>query len=178
MGVLKNILKPIAEFGGLVFYECNLTMPLPDSPPANSSPTVYYIPEVDRELVLQPGEVCINDLYTLPEFRCLRDSGAKKIYAYVRSSNHDGLRAARHLMAPIGRLWYLKFRFGRGIVMGNVQLSFKKRGSDSCAVRVLDSRSRSAASSDVVGGTLSSSAAATRSGQAVAALTSSTETRG
>ncbi len=232
----------MVECGGLIFFECDLTQPLPECPPshgfitreasiadlplldvtenpdhcrqaarerlergdrwfvgidsetgelANSrwiSTSPSYIPEVDRELVLEPNEVYLYDIYTNPRFTSqgvnamvrhtlytyLQQSGIETIYACVPASNQASLRVARNLLKPIGRLLYLKF-YGRGIVVGDVYLSFRRRESDSCAIRVLDSRSRSAANSVVVGGTLSSRASDTRSGHAVAARISSTE---
>jgi hypothetical protein len=163
------------DYGCLIFFESDLTHPVPDLPLLDVTENPL-ISEVDRELVLGRGEVLLYDTANPKFTRYLPGSGTERVYACVRAANQASLEAVRRVMKPIGRLWYLKFWFGRGIVLGNVYLSFRGRASDSCAMRVLDSRSRSAASSDVVGGTLSLNLSDIRSGHAVAARTSSIET--
>jgi ribosomal protein S18 acetylase RimI-like enzyme len=96
-----------------------------------------YVPELQRYLMLEPGEAYIYDLKTLPEFRrrgidaytrhhiytYLRDTGYKKIYAYIHGDNHVSLQAARGLLKPIGRIWYIQPRGFDPIMIGG-----RKRG--------------------------------------------------
>ena len=91
-----------------------------------------FIPELDRYLILRPGEVYIYDLNTLPEFRkrgidawtryytynYLRESGFKKILAYIHGDNQPSLQASRHLLKRIGRIWYVQFRGCAPLMIG------------------------------------------------------------
>jgi GNAT superfamily N-acetyltransferase len=91
-----------------------------------------YIPEIDRDIVLRPGEAYSYDLRTLPEFRrrgidaytrnrtyqCLRDQGFSKVYAYIRADNFPMLKSSRPLLKPIGRVWYVRFRRSKCFVFG------------------------------------------------------------
>jgi ribosomal protein S18 acetylase RimI-like enzyme len=91
-----------------------------------------YIPELERYLILGPKDAYVYDLNTLPEFRrrgidaCtrhytysfLRDSGYTRIYAYIHGDNRASLQASRHLLRPIGRVWYLQPRGCVPIMLG------------------------------------------------------------
>lgn len=90
-----------------------------------------YIPELDMELFLKPGEAYMYDGYTRPDLRgrgidgfvrcsifvALRAGGFNRLYSYVRGDNPVGLRAARRWLRPVGRLWYLRFRGARPLVL-------------------------------------------------------------
>jgi GNAT superfamily N-acetyltransferase len=83
-----------------------------------------YFPELQRHLILKPGEAYVYDLRTLPEFRrlgidaytrhriysYLRDTGYTKIYAYIHGDNRPSLNAGRTLLRSIGRVWYFELR--------------------------------------------------------------------
>jgi hypothetical protein len=91
-----------------------------------------YIPEIDRYVILKPGEVYSYDLNTLPGFRrrgidtyarsrtyqLLGDEGHTKILAYVRGDNVPMLQSSRLLLKPIGRVWYVQRRGSRCFVFG------------------------------------------------------------
>jgi len=91
-----------------------------------------YIPELQRQLILQPEEVYVYDLRTMPEFRrmgidaytrhCiysyLRDTGYTTIYAYIHGDNRPSLNAGRTFLRPIGRVWYFQLRGCMPIVIG------------------------------------------------------------
>ena len=96
-----------------------------------------YIPELQRYLIVKPGEAYIYDLNTLPEFRrrgidaytrhwiysYLRDSGYSKVYAYIHGDNAASLKASRILLKPVARIWYMQLRGFRPLVLGgNVSL--------------------------------------------------------
>lgn len=97
-----------------------------------------YIPEIDRHLILKPGEAYIYDLNTLPEFRrrgidaytrqytysYLRDSGFTKIYAYILGNNYPSLQASRRLLNHIGRLWYIQMRGCKPMILGGRRRGF------------------------------------------------------
>jgi hypothetical protein len=86
--------------------------------------TAALVPELDRYLILKPGEAYIYDLNTFPEFRrrgidlytrhytysYLRDIGYKRGLAYIQGDNQPSLRASRYLLTPIGRVLYVQFR--------------------------------------------------------------------
>jgi hypothetical protein len=71
-------------------------------------------------------------LNTLPEFRRrgidaytrhftyshLRDTGYKRILAYIRGDNEPSLKASRYLLTPICRIRYIQFRGGQPIMFG------------------------------------------------------------
>jgi hypothetical protein len=94
--------------------------------------TSAFIPELDRYLILNPGEAYIYDLNTLPEFRRrgidaytrhftyshLRDTGYKRVLAYIRGDNEPSLKASRYLLTPICRIRYIQFRGGQPIMFG------------------------------------------------------------
>ncbi len=91
-----------------------------------------YIPEIDRYIVLEPGEVYSYDLRTMPDFRrrgidsytrhetyqCLRDQGFSKVCAYVRGDNYPMRKSSRPLLKPVGRVWYVRFRGSRCFLFG------------------------------------------------------------
>jgi len=83
------------------------------------------IPELGRELELEPGRVYMYDGYTTPErrgqgvdglirtaiFREAARAGGRAVYSYVRHDNPAGLRAARRWQTPVGTVAY--FGLGR-----------------------------------------------------------------
>ena len=96
-----------------------------------------YVPELKRYMVFRPNEAYAYDLNTLPEFRrrgidrytrhftysYLRDHGYTKLYAYIHGDNYASLQASRHLLRPIGRVWYIQIRGRDPIMIGG-----RKRG--------------------------------------------------
>jgi hypothetical protein len=94
--------------------------------------TAALVPELDRYLILKPGEAYIYDLNTLPEYRrrgidaftrhytysYLRDTGYKRGLAYIHGDNQPSLKASRHLLTPIGRVLYVQFRGYPPIMLG------------------------------------------------------------
>jgi hypothetical protein len=96
-----------------------------------------YVPELKRYMLFRPNEAYAYDLNTLPEFRrrgidrytrhCtysyLRDHGYTKLFAYIHGDNYASLQASRHLLRPIGRVWYIKIRGCNPIMIGG-----RKRG--------------------------------------------------
>jgi ribosomal protein S18 acetylase RimI-like enzyme len=91
-----------------------------------------YVPELKRYMVFRSNEAYAYDLNTLPEFRrrgidrytrhCtysyLREHGYTKLYAYIHGDNYVSLQAARHLLRPIGRVWYIQIRGCNPIMIG------------------------------------------------------------
>lgn len=209
----RRLLRPVVQFGVLVFFDCDLRAPLPepaaagafdvreggvaDVPLLDAAPearrrraqaierlargerwfvgldretgalancrwvtTRGYIPEIDHDLRTAGGEVYIYDLYTLPAYRRrgadtvirhavysrLREAGVSRIHAYIDASNHASLRAARRLLRPLGRIWYVAVRHVPPLVFG-VQALRRSAGVDLCRSRVRRSSSRSAARS-------------------------------
>jgi GNAT superfamily N-acetyltransferase len=83
-----------------------------------------YVPELNRHLILSAGEAYAYDLRTLPEFRrrgidaftrhytysYLRDTGYTKVYAYIHGDNYPSLRASRHFLKPVARIWFIQPR--------------------------------------------------------------------
>ena len=96
-----------------------------------------YVPELKRYMLFRPNEAYAYDLNTLPEFRrrgidrytrhftysYLRDHGYTTLYAYIHGDNYASLRASRHLLRPIGRVWYIQIRGRDPIMIGG-----RKRG--------------------------------------------------
>jgi GNAT superfamily N-acetyltransferase len=96
------------------------------------STSTALIPELDRYLILKPGEAYVYDLHTLPEFRrrgidaytrhytysFLRDAGYKRTLGYIHGDNQPSLEAARRLLMPIGRVCYMRFRGCPLLVLG------------------------------------------------------------
>lgn len=97
-----------------------------------------FIPELDRYLILKEGDAYVYDLNTLPEFRRrgidaytryyaynhLRQTGYKRILAYIHGDNYPSLSASRHLLRPIGRVWYVQFRGCAPIMLGGRSANF------------------------------------------------------
>ena len=91
-----------------------------------------YIPEIDRFIILKPGETYTFDLETLPEFRRrgidsymrryiyqrLKEQGFTRVYSYVRADNFPMFRSSRRLLRPIGRVWYVQVRGFKCLVFG------------------------------------------------------------
>lgn len=91
-----------------------------------------YIPELDRYLVLSPGQGYFYDGYTRPDrrrrgidgvvrefiFTSMRTAGCRRIYSYVRGDNPIGLKATRSWQEAVGKLWYLRLRGFRPLVVG------------------------------------------------------------
>src|SRR5215472_4468205 len=91
-----------------------------------------FIPELDRYLILKPGEAYAYDLNTLPEFRkrgidaftrhytygYIRDIGYKTMLAYIHGDNQPSLHASRRMLKPIGRVRFIQLRGQEPIVIG------------------------------------------------------------
>lgn len=83
-----------------------------------------WIPELDMEIVLRPGEAYLYDGYTRPDarrrgidgaVRCfvfdrLRAAGFTRVYSYCRGDNGPALRAARRWQTPVGEMWFVRLR--------------------------------------------------------------------
>jgi hypothetical protein len=93
-----------------------------------ASMTSAFIPEINRMILLKPGEVYLYDLYTLPEFRrrgiegvsrqfiydqLCRRYNAPRLVVYIRPDNYASLQAGRNYLTPLARVWYLQFRRGK-----------------------------------------------------------------
>jgi hypothetical protein len=83
--------------------------------------TRTFIPELNRDLVVQPGQAYVYDLETTPEFRrrgieatmrqftyhtLARQYGVQKIVAYICADNYASLRAGRQYLTTICRVWF------------------------------------------------------------------------
>jgi hypothetical protein len=82
------------------------------------------VPELLRDIIPRPDEAYFYDGYTRPEARSLGLDGAvrsyifdtlraanyARVYSYVRGDNRPGLRAASRWQAPVGELWFVRFR--------------------------------------------------------------------
>ena len=80
-----------------------------------------HIPEIDRYLVPQIGQLYMFDGYTRAEarrrgvdsamrlfiFRLARDEGFRQVLSYVRSDNPAGLKAAQKLQSEVGKVSYV-----------------------------------------------------------------------
>lgn len=91
-----------------------------------------YIPELDVDVVLAPGEAYHYDAYTRPDvrgcgidgavrsfiFRTLRDAGLEKVCWYVRGDNPIAMRVSRRWGEPSGKLRYVRFCGSRPVVLG------------------------------------------------------------
>jgi hypothetical protein len=102
------------------------------------STTPTYIPELQRHLMLKPGEVYVYDLRTMPGFRrrgidaytrhCiysgLKDAGYTKVLAYIHGDNRPSLKASKILLTPVGRVWYLQLRGCEPIMFGGNKPGF------------------------------------------------------
>jgi hypothetical protein len=87
-----------------------------------------WIPELECNIVPQPGQAYIYALYTAPEYRkrgvdsftrhytydlLHRTAGIKTIIAYICSENTVSLRAGKKFLKKIGRVWYVSILGGR-----------------------------------------------------------------
>jgi len=92
-----------------------------------ASLTSAFIPEINRMILLNPGEAYLYDLYTLPQFRrrgiegvsrqfiynrLLEQYGASRLVVYIKPDNYASLRAGRNYLSPLSRVWYLQFKGG------------------------------------------------------------------
>lgn len=210
---VRALVRPVLDFGVLVFFECDLRAPLTepavrgafdlreagvaDLPLLEKAPdtagrigeaaerlargerwfvgldretgalatyrwltTRGYIPEIDRDLHAGPGGIYIYDLFTVPAYRrrgadatirhasyCrLRDEGVTRVLAYIDASNHASLKAARRLLRPLGRIWYVSLRGSPLIVLG-AQALRRSAGVDLRRSNVRRSSARNAKSS-------------------------------
>jgi ribosomal protein S18 acetylase RimI-like enzyme len=93
-----------------------------------ASMTSAFIPEINRMILLKPGEAYLYDLYTLPEFRrrgieaasrqfiydeLYRRFKAPRLVVYIQPDNHASLQAGRNYLTPLARVWYLQVRRGK-----------------------------------------------------------------
>lgn len=90
------------------------------------------VPELNLYMILKTGEVYIYDLNTLPEFRrrgidaytryytynYLRETGYRKVIAYIHADNPPSLRASRHLLKRVGRIFYIHVRGFAPVMIG------------------------------------------------------------
>src|SRR5262249_3232943 len=89
------------------------------------SRTRSFIPELDRDVIVKPGQAYLYDLETNPDFRrlgiealvrqhtykALQGSyGVREIFVYIRADNYASLRAAKKYLTPMCRVWFLRFR--------------------------------------------------------------------
>jgi hypothetical protein len=95
-----------------------------------------HIPEVDLSLTVGPDEAYGYDSWTAPAVRgrglfaavrehaCswLHQIGRRRLYTYVASGNHHGLRGAAHWETPIGRIGYLRLRGRQPLRWGSCPL--------------------------------------------------------
>ena len=96
------------------------------------STTTAFIPELDRELIVAPGEAYFYDLETLPEFRrrgieavtrqyaydfLFRECAMNRVIVYICADNNASLNAARRYLTPIRRVWYARTTRGVHVFM-------------------------------------------------------------
>lgn len=89
-----------------------------------------FIPELNRDLIVRPSQAYVYDLETTPEFRrrgieattrqftydvLHQQYGVNDIVAYILGDNYASLRAARHYLTIICRVWFI--RIGQSIYM-------------------------------------------------------------
>lgn len=91
-----------------------------------------YIPELDMDVILGPGEAYMYNATTRPDVRGrglfvtvrnffvkrLHADGYKTLFFYVRGDNYIGLRTERRWMRSPGKFWYLQVRGLRPLVIG------------------------------------------------------------
>jgi SAM-dependent methyltransferase len=96
------------------------------------STTRVHIPEIDRDIILQPGHAYFYNGYTRPDarkrgidgvvrnfiFRTLQAEGYRNVCSYVRLENPDGLRAASRWQRPIGTVRYIAPRYVTPLITG------------------------------------------------------------
>lgn len=93
--------------------------------------TWEFVPEIQRNVVPEPGEVFVYALYTVPEYRkrgidsftrqytydlLYRTSGITRVIATIFAGNTANLRASRRFLKKIGRVWYVTPRGGRTLM--------------------------------------------------------------
>jgi GNAT superfamily N-acetyltransferase len=81
-----------------------------------------WIPELELNIMPQPGQAYVYALYTAPEYRkrgidsftrhytydiLYRTAGIKTIIAYICAENTVSLKAGRKFLKKIGRVWYV-----------------------------------------------------------------------
>lgn len=86
------------------------------------------VPELERNVVLKPGQAFVYDLYTAPEYRrrgidsftrqytydhLYRSAGITTVIAHIRAENTVSIKAGRKFLKKIGRVWYLSVLGGR-----------------------------------------------------------------
>lgn len=91
-----------------------------------------YIPEIDRDIVLSPGQAYFYNGYTRPDcrgrgidgavrqtiFTTLRSEGYAAAYSYARGDNYAGFRAASRWQRPVRSIWFFRLRGFRPLVFG------------------------------------------------------------
>ncbi|MBI4526155.1 MAG: class I SAM-dependent methyltransferase [Deltaproteobacteria bacterium] len=99
------------------------------------------IPELGMEIVLNREEAYFYDGYTRPDlrgrgidgyirlfiFNSTRALGARWIYSYVRGDNPVAFRAAQRWQQRLGRVWYMRVRGLKPIVIGYSRLDLNLR---------------------------------------------------
>ncbi len=84
--------------------------------------TPTWIPELDMDIVLRPGEAYLYDGYTTPDarrrgidgavrcfvFDMLRAAGFTRVYSYCRGDNAPALRAANRWQTRLGELSFVR----------------------------------------------------------------------
>lgn len=90
-----------------------------------------YVPELEMELLLKPGEAYMYGGYTSTRWRragvdaavrahifcTMRARGCSWVCSYVRGDSPPALRAAGRLQRPVGSVWYLRIGPGESWLM-------------------------------------------------------------
>ena len=104
-----------------------------------------YVPELDRDLTLGPGEAYAYDGYTRADLRergvfaavrqllCdwLLDRGRKRLRTYVAGDNAKGLLGAAHWQDTTGRLRYARLLGVKTVVWGECAVTLTKHAGES-----------------------------------------------
>ncbi len=84
-----------------------------------------FIPELNCDLIVKPGQAYVYDLETAVEFRrrgieattrqftydtLRRRFGAKSIIVYILADNYASLRAGRQYLTATSRIWFIRIR--------------------------------------------------------------------
>ena len=91
------------------------------------STTWELVPELERHVLLKPGQALIYALYTVPEYRqrgidaltrshtydVLLASGITNTICTIFAENTVSMKAGRRFLKKIGRIWYICLRGGR-----------------------------------------------------------------
>jgi GNAT superfamily N-acetyltransferase len=79
------------------------------------------VPELERNVILKPGQAFVYDLFTPPEYRrrgidsftrqytydhLFRFAGIRTVLAHIRAENTVSIKAGRKFLKKIGRVWY------------------------------------------------------------------------